>query len=292
MTRAQPGILADLPAAGRYLSFRLASDPRAALRALAARPLGDGAVVGLGPSLVRALGGAVEGLHELPALAGVGVSSPSTPRALWCWLRGDDPGELLHRGRALTAALAPAFALEEALGAFRHGEGRDLSGFVDGTENPQGDAALEAALVAGRGPGLDGSSFVAAQRWRHDLDRLDAMSPAARDAMVGRRREDDVELEDAPPSAHVKRTAQEAFDPPAFVLRRSMPWAGGDEAGLAFVAFARSLRPFEVQLRRMLGLDDGVADALFSFTRPLTGCAAWCPPLAAGGGLDLSAVGL
>lgn len=289
----QTGILEPVPAAARYLSFRLTpgGDPAPVLTRLTRWPLGAGAVVGLGPSLVARLGGAIEGLHELPALAGPGVSAPSTPLALWCWLRGDDPGLLLHHGRALAADLAPAFALEEALSAFRHEGGRDLSGYEDGTENPRGAAALEAAFVRGRGPGLDGSSFVAVQRWVHDLAALEAMTAAERDHTVGRRRSDNEELPDAPASAHVKRTAQESFDPPAFVVRRSMPWAEAGGAGLVFVAFGRSLDAFQAQLRRMLGLEDGVSDALFRFTRPVSGSAAWCPP-SRDGRLDLSALGL
>ncbi len=290
----QPGILAPVPAAARYLSFRLrhTADPRVALEALAQRSLGAGAVVGLGGSVVRRLNSDVEGLRELPALAGPGVSSPSTPGGVWCWLRGDDPGEILHRGREIVSDLSPAFEVEEALSAFRYGTGLDLSGYVDGTENPTGDAALSAAFVSGQGPGFDGSSFVAVQRWVHDLDALAENSQEERDAIIGRRLSDNEELDDAPPSAHVKRTEQEAFEPPAFVLRRSMPWAEGGAQGLVFVAFGRSLDPFEAQLRRMCGEDDGVVDALFGFTRPVTGASYWCPPITANGQLDLSALGV
>lgn len=289
----QPGILEPVPAAGRYLTLRLrhGADPRGALEALARRPLGAGTVIGIGPSTVARLGKEVAGLRELPALAGPGVHSPSTPGAAWCWLRGDDPGELLHRGRAVAADLAEAFEVEEAVAAFRHGSGLDLSGYEDGTENPEGDAALEAAFATGPGAGLDGSSFVAVQRWEHDLDVLAGYAQDEQDAMIGRRRSDNAELDDAPESAHVKRTAQESFDPEAFVLRRSMPWIEGTSQGLMFVAFGRSLDAFEAQLRRMCGLEDGVADALFRFTRPVTGAAYWCPPVAGDGTLDLSALG-
>jgi putative iron-dependent peroxidase len=111
------------------------------------------------------------------------------------------------------------------------------------------------------------------------------------DASIGRRRSDNVELDDAPDSAHVRRTAQEDFSPEAFVLRRSMPWIDADHAGLMFVAFGASLAPFEAQLRRMSGAEDGVVDALFRFTRPVSGANYWCPPMKAGQ-LDLRAVGL
>jgi putative iron-dependent peroxidase len=87
----------------------------------------------------------------------------------------------------------------------------------------------------------------------------------------------------------VKRTAQESFDPPAFMVRRSMPWAGAQEEGLEFVAFVAALDGFERMMRRMAGLEDGIVDGLFTFSRAVTGGYYWCPP-ARGGRLDLSAL--
>jgi putative iron-dependent peroxidase len=98
-------------------------------------------------------------------------------------------------------------------------------------------------------------------------------------------------LDDAPASAHVKRTAQESFDPEAFVVRRSMPWATGERAGLMFVGFGHSFDAFEAQMRRMAGLEDGVVDALFQISKPVTGAYAWVPPMR-DGQLDLQAVGI
>jgi len=291
--RAQPGILPDPPRMARFITFAVKpdTDPKAALRALASRPTSPGLVVGLGAPLVQALGAAVEGLRPFPHLVGAGIEIPATPAALWCWLRGDDRGDLLHTGRELAAVLEAAFDVSEVTDGFQYREGRDLTGYEDGTENPKGDDAVNAAFVGGAGAGLDGSSFVAVQRWVHELARFDGMSTAEQDNVIGRRRADNEELGDAPPSAHVKRAAQESFEPPAFVLRRSMPWADGREHGLVFVAFGRSLDAFEALLRRMVGLDDGVADGLFRFTHPVTGSYFWCPPVA-DGRLDLSAVGL
>ena len=76
---------------------------------------------------------------------------------------------------------------------------------------------------------------------------------------------DNEELEDAPESAHVKRTAQEDFEPEAFVVRRSMPWADANSEGLEFVAFGASLDAYEAQLTRMSGLEDGTVDCAFPF---------------------------
>ena len=185
--------------------------------------------------------------------------------------------------------LADAFEVDAVVDAFRHLDGRDLTGYEDGTENPTGEDAVAAAVVSGSGEGRDGSSFAAVQQWVHDLDRFESFGPAEQDEVIGRRRSDNEELEDAPEAAHVKRTEQEAFDPPAYLLRRSMAWADAAREGLVFVSFSASLDPFETLLRRMTGADDGIADHLFRFTRPVTGACFWCPP-ASGGRLDLRAV--
>ena len=289
---AQPGVLADVPAHARYLTFRrrpAAADPRPALERLAALPVDEARVAGLGASLVRELGSTVEGLRVFPALEGRGLSVPSTPAALWCWLRGEERGDLVHAGRRVRAALAGAFEVESVIDAFRHRDGRDLTGYEDGTENPTGEDAVAAAVVSGRGEGRDGAAFASVQQWAHDLDRFESFGPAEQDEVIGRRRSDNEELEDAPEGAHVKRTEQEAFDPPAYLVRRSMAWADAAREGLVFVAFAASLDPFETLLRRMTGADDGVVDHLFRFTRPVTGSHFWCPPVR-NGRLDLRAV--
>ena len=292
MQTAQTGILAPLPPLARYLSFTLGETSRVAdaLRALRDAVDGERSVVGIGQTLVAAIGERVAGLTVFPAITAPGLSIASAPEVLWIWLRGEDHGELLHRSRRLTRLLAPAFALHAVVDAFKYADGRDLSGFEDGTENPTGDEALVAAIVGEASP-LAGSSFVAVQRWQHDFARFEAMSGEAQDHAIGRRQSDNEELDDAPPSAHVKRTAQESFAPEAFVLRRSMPWAAGNDGGLVFVAFGASFAAFEAQLKRMTGREDGITDALFTFTQPLDGAYFWCPALK-DGKLDLSPLGL
>ncbi|MCO5108653.1 MAG: Dyp-type peroxidase [Burkholderiaceae bacterium] len=293
MPRPQPAILLPIPAAARYLSFVVTpgADSRGALKTLATLVDGERCVAGLGASLVASLGARIAGLHSFPALQSTRLTIPSTPTDLWLWLRGDDAGELFHRSRRIEDALAPAFQLVDLTSAFRHGDGDDLTGYEDGTENPKDDEAVAAAIVAEGGAAPAGSSFVAVQRWVHRFDLFEAMSPQEQDATFGRRRDDNEEIDDAPPSAHVKRTAQESFDPTAFVVRRSMPWSDGRRAGLVFVSFGKSFDAFIAQLKRMAGLEDGIEDGLFRFTRPETGGYYWCPPVREGR-LDLSALKL
>jgi putative iron-dependent peroxidase len=291
MSIPQPAILLPVPPQARYITYTLipGADPRAALRALRDHIDGDKTVAGLGLSLVSALEKTIAGLRTFPQQAAQGIDIPSTPAALWLWLRGTDRGVLLKRHRLLDTALASAFQPDSVIDAFIHGTGRDLTGYEDGTENPKDEEAVAAAIS--QQPGIAGSSFVAVQQWLHDFARFDAMPHAEQDLCVGRRRSDNEEIDDAPEWAHVKRTAQESFDPEAFVVRRSMPWTEGPRSGLVFVAFGSSFDAYEAQLKRMIGAEDGIVDALFRFTRPLTGAYFWCPPLR-NGKLDLGALGL
>jgi porphyrinogen peroxidase len=224
----------------------------------------------------------------MPALVGRGVTIPRTPADVILRVAGGDAGMVMHRERALLTAL-PGLELVDRVDAFVHRDSRDLTGYEDGTENPTGEHAAWTALANGAGPGLDGSSVLAVQRWAHDLDGFEAMSGPDQDAMVGRARGSNEELADAPESAHVKRTAQEDFAPEAFLVRRSMPWRDHRGAGLLFASFSATLDPFEAQLRRMVGLDDGIVDAIFKISRPVTGATFWCPPLR-DGRLDLRAL--
>lgn len=288
----QPRILAPITTLGRSLTWRLApgGDPAAALGRLAAVFDPDWGVVGIGDPLVRALGRAIDGLAAFTVPADALVAVPSTQGALWFCLLAEDRSDLFDRSEAIAAALAGGFVLDDALDTFRYREGRDLTGYEDGTANPEGEEAVATAIVDG-GPGLAGSSFVAVQRWVHDLAGFRAHSAEARDHVIGRAIATNEEIEEAPESAHVKRTAQELFDPTAFMVRRSMPWTSTEACGLEFVSYCRTLDAFDRMMRRMAGGEDGIVDALFSFSRPVTGGAYWCPPVVRDR-LDLAALGL
>lgn len=293
MKTAQGAILADETRLARYLFFTIHNQGAVAdcLHALAEQVDGEKTLLAIGESLTRALATSVPGLKTFPAQSGLAIEVPSTPAALCCWLRGDDRGELFHRSGQIADLLSPGFELMDVQDTFQYDANRDLSGYEDGTENPEGEEAIAAAIVQGQGEGMDGSSFLAIQQWLHDFEQLQAMSETERDDVIGRHVADNEEFDEAPESAHVKRAAQESFEPEAFMLRRSMPWADGMDAGLMFVAFGKSFAAYEAVLNRMLGHEDGISDALFTFTRPVTGAYFWCPPMR-NGRLDLRAIGL
>jgi putative iron-dependent peroxidase len=288
----QAGVLSDAPPLARSLTFRLhfEADTAATLKALSARIPTAWYTLGIGEPLALDLGATIAGLRTFPGLAGPSIAAPSTQGALWVLLRANDHTELYKREGAVRAALEESFELDDAASLFHYDGGRDLSGFEDGTENPKGTKA-EAAAIVHEPPALAQSSFVAVQRWIHDLQRFAAFPPEHADAVIGRSLETNDELPDAPESAHVKRTAQESFEPEAFMVRKSMPWSDGEDHGLEFISFVKALDTFEIMLAHMMGHDDGIVDALFTFSRPLTGGYYWCPPLR-DGALDLRALGI
>ncbi len=288
---SQPFILSKPLESGLSLSLGLAPGADA-LKAL--KRLGGGfelswGTLGLGEPLVRALGKTVPGLSTFPAMSAPAAGVPSTQQAAWMMLAGLTQGDIFANLQAIKTLLGPDLVIADAMPTF-HNASRDLTGYEDGTENPKGRKAERAALVA-EGAGLAGSSFVAVQRWVHDLDYFNSLSQSRRDNSIGRRLADNEELESAPKSAHVKRTAQEQFEPNGFMLRRSMSFANERSKGLEFIAYVAHLDTFARQMRHMAGLDDGIADALFTFSRPVTGGYYWCPP-AKGNRPDLRIFGL
>lgn len=288
----QTSILQPTPANGRSLAFalRYESDPAPALARLAAQFDPAWGVVALGEPLTRALGKEIPGLRTFPAFAGAAASVPSSQQSLWIFLRGANRGEIFDLSQTVEALIGEAFELADAVDTFTYAGGRDLSGYEDGTENPGLDRR-EAVAIAAEDSATPFSSFVAVQRWTHDLARFNAHPQEHRDNVIGRRRSDNVELEDAPESSHVKRSAQESYQPAAFMWRRSQPWANNDAQGLEFIAYGATLDAFEAMMKRMAGLEDGVVDALFTFSRPVNGGYYWAPPLK-DGRLDLSLAGI
>jgi putative iron-dependent peroxidase len=286
----QTGIFEDIPAHGRFLFFQIRhdvsnDDVKECLQSLSSEVDGLSVVLGLGDATLNALNARnLESLH-FPTYDTRGVQVPSTPAALWLWLRGDDMGEMTLTGQRLLTTLKPVYELDECIDAFKYKSGLDLTGYEDGTENPKEAEAFKAAFSEQP----LGGSYVAVQKWQHDLTHFKSKSQEQQDHTFGRRLSDNEELEDAPESAHVKRTEQEGFDPETFVLRRSMAYTEGINAGLVFQAFAYTTESFSKMMAKMVGEEDGIVDGLFSFTRPLTGAFFWCPPMK-DGKPDLSSI--
>lgn len=294
MPTPQPAIFTE---GGHHyaLEYRLRGheDPAAIRAALASLPSrgsggpsspGDGGphlLVAFGDALWRALAPAAvpDGLRAFETVEGPGgMRAPATQGDLMFWIHGDAIDEVFDAGLEIGAALSALGELRVDLRGFVYHDSRDLTGFVDGTANPRGADAVEAAVVS-RGPGA-GGTFVLSQRWVHDLRRFGALAVGDQERVIGRTKPDSVELSgDAMPAdSHVSRTDVSRDGAAVKIYRRSFPYGTVGEHGLYFLAFACRLERFTVLLDSMFGRSgDGLHDRLLQFTRPVTG-AYWFAP--------------
>jgi len=172
-------------------------------------------------------------------------------------------------------------AVDETHG-FRYFDERDLLGFVDGTENPRGLAALTAALVAGEDPHFAGGSYIIIQKYLHDMSRWNALSTEEQERIIGRKKLSDIELSDAlkPSSAHSALTTIVENGKEVKILRDNMPFgkAGQGEFGTYFIGYCRTPRITEQMLENMfIGRPPGNYDRLLDFSRAVTGSLFFAP---------------
>ena len=172
-------------------------------------------------------------------------------------------------------------AVDETHG-FRYFDERDLLGFVDGTENPRGEAALNAALVAGEDPRFAGGSYVVIQKYLHDMSRWNALSIEEQERIIGRKKLSDIELSDAvkPSTAHNALTTIVENGKEVKILRDNMPFGkpGQGEFGTYFIGYCRSPRITEQMLENMfIGRPPGNYDRLLDFSRAVSGSLFFAP---------------
>ncbi len=178
-------------------------------------------------------------------------------------------------------ALRQVADLELEQFGYRYRDSRDLTGFIDGTENPKTWEAGEVALIPNGAAGAAGS-YAITMRWVHDLDRFHALPVHEQEQVIGRTKSDSVELDDAdkPPSAHISRVVIEEGGEELEIYRRSVPYFGMQQHGLYFVAFSASRHRYDAMLARMFGTSgDGEHDRLTEFTKPVSGSFWFVPSL-------------
>ena len=180
----------------------------------------------------------------------------------------------------LLAPLDDELAPLDETAAARYLDSRDLTGFIDGTENPEGESArAEAALI----PGGDyrGGSFAFVQRYEHNLPRWSPLDDAEKEHTIGRTMADSVELENKKETAHISRVVIEENGKELEIVRHSMPYFSvSGKKGLVFLAYTRRLDIIEKMLNRMFGqTSDGLSDQLMEYTKPVSGAMFFAPSL-------------
>jgi porphyrinogen peroxidase len=208
----------------------------------------------------------VEGFNK--QIQGIeGFVMPATQHDALVWLSGSAYDVIFDMARDVIHDLAGQASLGEETSSWPYRHDRDLTGFIDGTENPTLlDAPLDALLPEGA-PGAAGSILLL-QKWKHKVAEWEAVPVHQQELIMGRTKPDSIELENKPSDSHVARTDQDEF---GNIFRRNMPYGDIDDHGTVFVGFSADQKRLSRMLDSMAGLVNGTRDALTRYTEPLTG---------------------
>ncbi|MCE2486743.1 MAG: Dyp-type peroxidase [Desulfurellaceae bacterium] len=223
------------------------------------------------------------GLRPFSAIDAAGQTAPSTGGDVLVHLIAERQDLNFELAMQLRTCLGDRVAVMDEVHGFRYLDSRDLTGFIDGTENPEGDAErAEVALIGAEDSEFAGGSYVFTQRYVHQLTKWAAISEQEQEGAVGRRKADSEELPDdiKPPTAHISRVVIEEDGEELEIVRHSFPYGTLDEHGLFFIAYTKDLGIPEKMLRRMLGTSgDGHHDRLMDFTQAVSGAHFFAPSL-------------
>jgi putative iron-dependent peroxidase len=287
MRTAQSGIFAFGNPSHTYLEFDLlpGKNGRELLDAVIAftepRTTGSGLnlVVGFRPELWKEVASAdtpaeIHGFNH--DIAGIeGFVMPATQHDLVLWFAGGEYDALFDITRDTISALEGVARIADETASWPYHGHRDLTGFVDGTENPKLTEAPAVALVPDRQPGA-GGSILLLQKWPHDSAKWQALPVEKQELVIGRTKADSVELDPKPVDAHAAKTDQDTFGK---ILRRNLPYGTYTNHGTMFVGFSSDQQRLAKMLESMAGLIGGQRDALTYYSHPITGAYYFVPAI-------------
>lgn len=221
-------------------------------------------------------------LHPFAEIRGAVHTAPATPGDLLFHIRAERPDMCFDLERLLLQALGDTVTVQDEVQGFRYFDSRDLLGFVDGTENPTGHALAESALIQSEDAAFEGGSYIVVQKYLHRLDKWQTLDTASQEAIVGRTKLDNVELDDAP-GRESHKTLTTIVDERGVehdILRDNMPFGrpGHAEYGTYFIGYARELWVIEKMLHNMfVGGKTGQHDRILDFSTPVTGTTFFAP---------------
>jgi len=228
-------------------------------------------VIGFRPELWRAIvpddaPPSVEGFNK--EIRGTeGFVMPNTQHDALVWLSGSAYDVVFDMARSVVRDLTGQASLAEETSSWSYRHDRDLTGFIDGSENPTPLDAPDVALLPEGVPGAAGTVLLL-QKWKHKVSEWEALPVDQQERIMGRTKLDSIELENKPSDSHVARTDQDQF---GNIFRRNMPYGVVDDHGTMFVGFSADQKRLSRMLASMAGLVTGTRDALTRFTQPLSG---------------------
>jgi putative iron-dependent peroxidase len=196
-----------------------------------------------------------------------GFVMPATQHDAVVWLSGSAHDVIFDMARSVLHDVAGLAALGEETSSWPYRHDRDLTGFIDGSENPTLLDAPAASLLPEGIPGAAGSVLLL-QKWKHHVNEWEALPAEQQERIMGRTKLDSTELENKPSDSHVARTDQDEF---GHIFRRNMPYGGIEDHGTMFVGFSADQKRLSKMLDSMAGLITGTRDALTRYTQPLSG---------------------
>jgi putative iron-dependent peroxidase len=299
MAREQFGICAEPNLHGSYLLFNVLEDKNAFIRiALSRLPAlfddyaeqySESNLIG-----VVAIGAAYwdefypqarpEFLAPFPSMHSGDRVAPSNSFDIYIEVRSDRADVNHIVSTKVCQLFAESVELVEQVQGFRFLDGRDLTGFVDGTENPQGFHRRDVALVKKEDEALFAAgSYLHIQRYEHNLRLWNSLAEHEQEDVYGRTKLDNIEYksEHKALTAHTKRTSLKDENGKSLeILRQSMPYGDMKRKGLFFVSYCHSPKPFELMLKSMVhGDEHGHTDHLLNFTQAESGAAFFAPSL-------------
>lgn len=276
---SQSGIFAENSQFYLALEYRCANMEKvrpaiAAARAAAGKAAEAQCVFAFGGALLRALAGSDFPMQDFTPISGAaGLSAPATQRDLLVWIHGPRADANFDLGLGVHNALRQCCELALEVAGFNYRENRDMTGFIDGTANPQQQEARDAALIPEGTPNA-GGSYVLSQKFVHDLAAFNKLSDQEQEKVIGRSKADSTEMDATlkPKDAHIARAEITENGAELKIYRRSFPYGGVAEHGLYFLAFACDQHRFDAILKNMYGVSgDGLHDRLMHFTHSQTG---------------------
>jgi putative iron-dependent peroxidase len=202
-----------------------------------------------------------------------GYVMPATQHDAVVWISGSAYDVVFDIARQVIDALKALASVAEESSSWPYRHDRDLTGFIDGTENPDLIDAPAIALIPDGSPGA-GGSILLLQKWSHDVTAWESLPVARQEHVIGRTKDESLELNDKAPESHVSRTDQDRFGK---IFRRNMPYGTVTDHGTMFVGFSSDQQRLAAMLASMAGMTDGIRDELTSYARPLTGAYYFVP---------------
>lgn len=217
-----------------------------------------------------------EELIDFPILGEGETQAPSTDVDVLIHCHSKRHDLLFYVMRKCLSEIAESVDVVDETYGFRYLDARDMTGFIDGTENPKEEQRREVAIVPDGE--FAGGSYVMVQRFVHNLPAWNRLNMAAQEKVIGRTKPDSVELDKVPAASHVGRVDIKEEGKGLKIVRHSLPYGSASgEHGLLFIAYCQTLHNFKVMLESMYGVTDGKTDQLLRFTRAVTGAYFFAP---------------